>query len=113
MNAYPKKCIRIFRVEFILIALKWLEWKNIKWWYISYNTIQYYTETKRKTLKTTVWTKMDELHKYSSEQIKRHKTVYVNPFIWSSKMDKTNMFVFIFIYMEDSEFYKCSRNFLI
>lgn len=56
---------------------------------------------------------MDELHKYSCEQIKRHKTVYVNPFIWSSKMDKTNMYVFIFKYMEDSEFYKCSRNFLI
>lgn len=65
---------------------------------------------KRKTLKT-VWTKMDELHKYICEQIKRHKTVYVNPFIWSSKMDKTNMY--IFIYMEDSEFYECSRNFLI
>ena len=96
MNAYPKKCIRIFRVEFILIALKWLEWNKIKWWSISYNTIQYYTEMK--TLKTTVWTKMDELHKYSSEQIKRHKTVCVNPFTWSSKMDKTNVCIYIYIH---------------
>ena len=82
--------------------------KKIKWWSISYNTIIYWNEKEntQNCLNKNGWT--SQIHLWA---IKRPKTVYVNPFIWSSKMDKTNMY--IFIYMEDSEFYKCSRNFLI